>query len=565
MIGESDVSSILSISQTMFDEKRAWNEFAQEACEYYYPVRASYTSANPIGPDFASNVMDSHTVNVREELGNAIGSMLRQDQWFDIGTGDEERDTDIENARSLRHATKLFRAVLKDRRSGFEAATKEGDHDWVSVGQPVFSVAETADRDFVMVKAWHPGSCAWLVGENGRPTTLHRKISMRAGEIIRYARTGRWTNIDTAIETAAVKEPNKKFDILHVMMSADEVYGFDGAKMRELRGKKYLSLYIDMTHKKVLRETGEPLFMYVTPAWRRLAGMNYGFSPSAINALPDARMIQALARIILEQGEKAVDPPMIGDVETFTRDQNLYSGGFTYVDLPEGRALQDVMTTINTSQGLQQGMELKQDIRALISDAFLLNKLYLPSARDMRELEVAVRTEEFRRAALPFFTPIETEYHTPLLEEIFNRSLMMGVIDPNVFPRELRDTDLHFTFNSPLREAEGKKLVESYNVAVQTIAAGSQVDQTVGNLFNMRRATLDAVRGGGAPPEWLLSPKEIKAKDQEADQTKALAQAAAIANAGAATVGNVADAAQAAQQSGMFGGPTPQPGAAPGQ
>ena len=135
MIGERSFPRS-SAFQTMFDEKRAWNEFAQEACEYWYPVRASYTSANPVGPDFASNVMDSHTVNVREELGNAIGSMLRQDQWFDIGTGDEERDTDIENARSLRHATKLFRAVLKDRRSGFEAATKEGDHDWVSVGSP---------------------------------------------------------------------------------------------------------------------------------------------------------------------------------------------------------------------------------------------------------------------------------------------------------------------------------------------------------------------------------------------------------------------------------------------
>ena len=125
---------------------------------------------------------------------------------------------------------------------------------------------------------------------------------------------------------------------------------------------------------------------------------------------------------------------MIGDVGTFTRDQNLYSGGFTYVDLPEGRALQDVMTTINTSQGLQQGMELKQDIRALISDAFLLNKLYLPSARDMRELEVAVRTEEFRRAALPFFTPIETEYHTPAPRRDFQSLVDDGHHRPQRLP-----------------------------------------------------------------------------------------------------------------------------------
>lgn len=562
MIGNTDLESILSISQTLFTEKRAWDEWCQEICEIYYPIRATYTTKRSIGYDFASGVMDSTTINVREELGNAISSMLRQGKWFEIGTGDEDRDHDIDNARSLERATALFRAILRDRRSGFDVATKEADHDWVSVGQPLLSVNENRERNFVHIRAWHPSSAAWLTDTTGRTMTLHRKFTMKAHEILRYAKSGRWTNIAPEIEAAALNSPSKDFNLLHVMMQADEIYGSDGAKMRELRGKKYLSLYIDTDHKVVLQEGGEPLFGYVTPAWRRLSGMSYGFSPSAINALPDSRMLQSLSRIILEQGEKSIDPPMVGDVESFTRDQNLYAGGFTYVDLPEGRSLQDVMTTVDTGRGLQIGIELKQDVRALITDAFLLNKLYLPSMRDMRELEVAVRTDEFRRAALPFFTPIESEYHTALLDETFNRCMLMGLIDPAMFPEDLHGSDLHFTFNSPLNEAEGKKLVESYNLAVQTIAAGSQVDQTVGNLFNMRRATLDAVRGGGAPAQWLLSPKEIKQKDAEASQTKALEQAAMIANAGAGTLTNVAQATQAAQAAGLTGGPgQPQPGA----
>ena len=129
----------------------------------------------------------------------------------------------------------------------------------------------------------------------------------------------------------------------------------------------------------------------------------------------------------------------------------------------------------------------------------------------------------------------------------------MGIIDPNVFPRELRDTDLHFTFNSRFREAEGKKLVESYNVAVQTIAAGSQVDQTVATCSTCaarprRRARRWRSSGvvavaegnqgegsGGRPrPRPLLRPPRLPIRRRDR--------------------GNVADAAQAAQQSGMFRG-----------
>jgi hypothetical protein len=561
----SDIEKILSISEGLFTAKRSWDTFCQEIAEYTYPIRATFTktAADVMSDDYASLVMDSTSINVREELGNSIGSMLRQGEWFEIGTGDDDRDHQIDAMRSLQHASKLYRAMLKDRRSNWEAATKEADMDWVAFGQPVLSVTENATRDFIRFNGWHPALCAWILDADGKPCVLHRKFKQKAYVSKQLYSSGRWTGeMPSAVAMAAEKEPNKEFDYIHVMMPAEELYGGDGKAMRGLRGKKYISLYIDVTNRKLCQETPEPLFGYITPGWRRLSGMSYGFSPAAVNSLPDIRTLQAMARIILEQGEKAIDPPTVGSVEVFTRDVNLYAGGFTYVDMPEGASLRDVMSTINTSDGLRQGLELKQDLRALITDAFLLNKLYLPSSKDMRELEVAVRTEEFRRAALPFFTPIESEYHTAILEEGFSRATLMGIIPVDIFPSELHGADVHFTFNSPLNEAEGKKLVESYNTATQIIAAGAQVDQTIANLFDMRTATIDAVRGGGAPATWMISPKERKAKDAEAQAAKALATASQIANSGAATLSNVSQAKLAGEQAGLING---APGAAPAQ
>jgi hypothetical protein len=293
------------------------------------------------------------------------------------------------------------------------------------------------------------------------------------------------------------------------------------------------------------------MFPYIVPRWMQLGRHPWGFSPAALNAIPDARMLQSLAMIILEQGEKALDPPMVGAQEIFTRDINLYSGGFTYVDLPEGAKLGDLMTTVQTSEGLQAGLELKQDARALIVQSFLLNKLFLPNASDMRELEVAVRTEEFRRAALPFFNPIETDYHPRLLSKVFERALLIGQIDARMFPPELADQDVRFTFNSPLNEAEGKLMVERYNMVINTVATGTQIDKSTPSLLNIRKATEDAIRGI-AEPTWLYSGREKKAKDAEAAEQQQLEKAAALANQGSLVAANVASAKQAAEGAGLI-------------
>jgi hypothetical protein len=67
----------------------------------------------------------------------------------------------------------------------------------------------------------------------------------------------------------------------------------------------------------------------------------------------------------------------------------------------------------------------------------MINKLTMPSVREMREVEVMARIEEFRRAALPFFTPIEQEYHTQVLGLLFDMMQAREMFPPGMFPQEL--------------------------------------------------------------------------------------------------------------------------------
>jgi hypothetical protein len=176
----------------------------------------------------------------------------------------------------------------------------------------------------------------------------------------------------------------------------------------------------------------------------------------------------------------------------------------------------------------------------------------LPSLREMRELEVATRNEEFRRTALPFFSPIESEMHTPILSVSFDLAAFHGLIDMATFPKDIDGAEVKWTFESPLNEVEGRKIVEAYFADVQILAAAKEVTDTVDDLIDFRIAATDAMRGGNTPLSWFGTEDEQKARKAKAEQKGALREAASVAQGGAGAIADLANANLAAQQAGMM-------------
>lgn len=546
-MAESRIEELCRISQKTFETFRNWHRLNQDIAENFYPLRADFTRSLPM-EEFAGNLMESSPLNARETLGNAIDAMLRQGDWFRIGTGDETVDTRPGNMVSLSQAARMLRATVYHRHSGIAGAFKETDMDWVSFGAFDMSVEPSRDMSHLVYKPHHLRDCAWMLDEDGLVDTHYRNMRMSARDIMRRVERGRWKGTPSAaIQRAAQYEPGREFPIRHVLMPTDDMYGSDPADRRRIR-HPWVSLYIDMEGRTMLSEGGAPVFNYVVGRNRTVSGHPYAFSPMALNSISDARMIQDMSLVLLEQGQKAVDPPTIGAGEVFVRDINMFAGGHTEVDLDD-RRLQDVFTTVQTGN-IVIGLEMKQDTRELMAEAWLLNKLTLPSVREMRELEVQVRTDEFRRAALPFFQPIESRYHEPLLGTSFDMAIALDMIPADVFTRELGDREVNFVFNSPLNEAEGTEVVRQYYEAVNVVATGSQIDETVKNIFDARRATEDAL-ARGTRPEWLIPEDQREQADEQASAQADLAKGAAIAREAAGVTADVANAQVAAQQAGL--------------
>lgn len=554
---DSRARELVAIGSGLFSKKQPYDSLCQEIADYVYPLRTDFTSKLSLGDDFSSDLMDSFPVQARETLGNSINAVLRQGDWFSVKTGVEEIDEDPAVARWLERATKTYRRLVYDRRANFTAAVIEADHDWVAFGNPVLSVGESSSRDHLLFNAWHPRDCAWMLNETGKADHIQRKMKKTARNLKKMFRD----NIHSDIKSACEKDPSQEFNIRHIVMPMDELYGDDKKMRRKYQGMPFLSLYVDCDHETILGEGGLPVCSYIVPRYKTLSGIAQGFSPHTINALPDARMIQSMARIILEQGEKAVDPEMFAKGEIFRDAVNRYAGGMTYVDLEADEKLQDVIQTIPPGN-VALGMDMKADVRELIAEAFLLNKLFLPDTREMTAFETNARLAEYRRAALPFYGPIESEYNLPLLDAGFQIAINNRAFNfsdaPDVLKGYLQtetgdpDGELTFSFESPLNTAEGRAKVAAFQESVQIIAAAGQYDQSIPSGYDFKQMTEDAVRGTGAPADWKLDEEEAEEAEAQTAQAANLMQTAAQLREGAGVAQDVAGASVALRDAGII-------------
>lgn len=544
---EERAKRLVEIGSSLFAAQAQWNNLRQEIAELFYPMRADFTSELPIGTDFQTGLMDSYTVQARETLGNMPHATTRQGDWFSVSTGDDELDENHANMEWFEATKKVMRKEMYATTANFSAALIENDHDFVTFGNGIVTVEENASRNGLIYKAHHPKDVVWMTNADGTDDHVQRNISMTARNICR-----RWKNAHSDIHKCADQEPNKPFKLRHVLMPVDDIYGDDKASRRRYGRNKFASIYVDVEHQQILGESGMPVFNYIISGWRKLSNVMYAFSPATLNCLPDARMLQDLARILLEQGEKAIDPPIVGKGEIFRDAVNLYAGGLTYVDLDADEHIQDVLHVLENKGQLGFGLEMKQDIRALISDSLLLSKLFLPpiDKEKMTAFETNARLDEVRRAALPFFGPYETEVNLQTCDVTFSMLINARIIPAP--PKELDNSDITFKFEGPLNTLEGRQTIQAYQESFAIVTAASEVDPAIKADYDIRKATQDAVRGTGAKPDWFLDQEVADEGQEQINEAVGAAQAIDLLGGGAAAAKDVAETTLKLQQSGQL-------------
>lgn len=535
----TDAKSLVERGDGLFSQKQGLDRRNQELAEQFYPERADFTVTRDIGEDFADHLMTGYPAMTRRDLGNSLGSMLRPrgQTWFHTKMKRDDQGDGLADRQWLEWATGLQRRAMYDPITMFSRATKEGDHDFATFGGCVISCEENRRDTALLYRCWHLRDLAWYEDSYGQIGGIFRNWQPTAKELVTHF-PGK---CHERVVTAAEKEPGKKIKVRHAVIRADE---YDGQKFKQ----PWVSLFVDVENQTILEERGSWTRIYVIPRWATLAGSQYPYSPAALIALPDARLLQAMTLTLLEAGEKAVSPPQIGVTEAIRGDMNLYAGGFTAVDAEYDERLGEVLRPISQDRnGLPFGMDIADRQAGMLREAFYLNTLSMPPAGsgDMTAFEVGQRVQEYIRNALPLFEPMEADYNGALCEITFETLLRANAFGaPDTIPPSIQGGEIDFRFESPLAEMIERQKGQTFLEAKAMIAEAAAIDESSVSIMDFSTTLRDVLEGIGAPAKWLREEKDVEADARARQEQEAAQSALAAMDQSAGVAEKLANASQ---------------------
>lgn len=509
-----DIKALNELGDEQFTKRTSLLLMWQEISENFYPERADFTYRRTLGTDFAAHLMNSYPLICRRELGDQIGQMLRPTEkpWFHMKTKDPDRTTNDGN-RWLQMVEKKMRIAMYDRSAQYERAAKEGDHDFASFGQMCRMIRSNKDKSGMLYRNHHLRDVAWIENEEGMISTVWRKWEPTARELSRLFGGKVSSKVDDMIRR---NKPFTQVNCKHIEIEAD-MYA-DSAN-----GKPYWSIYYDCDNQHIMEAV--PIFekQYNIARWQTVSGSQYAFSPAAMAALPDGRLIQAMAHTLLQAGEKAVNPPMVATQNVVRSDISIFAGGVTWVDRDYDEKLGPALRLLQQdTKGLPFGREMILDSQAMLNQAFYLNKLNLPQrGHEMTAYEIGQRIQEYIRGALPIFTPMEQECNGSDCEMTFNVMMRNNAFgSPYDMPQELQGADIEFEFSSPLHDAIDQQKGQKFIEMSQYIASALQLDASAAYIPDVNTTLRDVLDGIGVPATWMRSIEDADAmaKNAQADQ-----------------------------------------------
>lgn len=522
-------------AQSLFSKRSSFMMLCQDIAANFYVERADFTYQRTIGSEFAGDLMSSYPLYCRRDLGDQVGQMLRptNKEWFHSGLEDPRRETH-EVKQYLQWTDKVMRRAIFSRQAMYTRASKEADHDYAAFGQSIKRVRLNRARNGLLFTCYHLRDIAWVEDADGKLCFIVRKYKSSARDIKRAMPKVSDKIEDMLKQNRALED----VDCMHMMVASDLWNG-------DARGKPWISIQYDCSHMFCMEEMPQWHKEYVISRWQTVSGSQYAFSPATICALPEARLLQAMTYTLLEAGEKSTNPPMVATHEAVKSDVAVYAGGITWVDAAYDERLGDALRPLTIDRhGLPFGAEMQEHSKAMLMQAFYLNKLQLPQrTAEMTAYEVGQRVQEYIRSALPLFEPMEYECNGQELDEVWDLMWRNGAFgSPMDAPRELQDADVRWQFVSPLHDAleqvKGQKFLEAKSMIAEAVA----LDQGAAALIDVNQALRDTLNGIGVPAIWVRS--EVQVEDIKAQQAAAqeAAQTLAAMQQGADVAGTMAAA-----------------------
>lgn len=553
-MADSRADSLIKRQEALAAERRPKEREWDEIADLVRPMEQEFSSASsgiaggqPKSGD-ASKRFDGTAGYAADNFAAGLWGMVTNsaNEWFRVQSAHKEINDDRAASLWLDEANRLMTAAFASRGLRFYSQAHPLYSAMVCFGAGVFFTEEHRDKKSMFFSCRPLAECYISEGEDETVDELHRRYDATAKQIVQ--RFGSAT--PAKIATAAEKNPEQRFTLLHTVLPRDQV----DIRRKDSAGMPFASYFIDIDSRTVIGEKGYREFPYQVPRWG--PGL-YGYSPAKLS-MPDIRMVNAMSKTTIIGAQKRVDPPILAPDEEAVHGIKTRPGGIIYGGIDEqGRPR---YMPLQTGADIGLGLELEEQRRSQIREAFYASLLMMVQRPNMTATQFLGEQEEKLRLMAPYLGKVQSEFHDPLIDRVFAVMLRAGAF-PEPPPILKRYPDLKVEYVSPLARAQKVSEANAITRVLEAVAPIASFKPEVWDNFDGDEIVRALSAAYSAPTRIMVDPREVtKTRD---DRTKQQNQMAMLSAAGPAA-GAVKTMAEA---SSLLGGIMPggdQGGVPPG-
>ncbi len=518
---------LLSRFDRLKTQRQNWESHWQEVADYMQPRKADVTKTRSKGDKRTELIFDSSPLQSVELLSASLHGMLTNPStpWFSLKFKSEGMEGEDEAKEWLESATEVMYSAFNQ--SNFQQEIFELYHDLITFGTAAMFIEED-DEDNIKFSTRHINEMYISENDKGRIDTVFRKFRISARAAIQ-----KFGSVSTNIAVIAKKDPYEEVEILHAVYPREDF----NPKKQDTENMKFESVYLDASSGDELSVSGFREFPFVVPRYLKASHEIYGRSP-AMTALPDVKMLNEMSKTIIKSAQKQVDPPLLVPDDGFMLPVRTVPGGLNFYRA----GTRDRIEPLNIGANNTLGLNMEEQRRNSIRNAFYVNQLMMQNGPQMTATEVIQRNEEKMRLLGPVLGRLQSELLKPLIDRVF--AILMR---RNLFaqaPEFLSGQEIEIEYVSPLAKAQKSTELSSIMRAIEILGSLSNVAPVFDHI-NMDKLVRHLTGIVGVPQKILKPQAELNAERQQAaqqqEQMQQMQQVQQLAEAG----GKVAPLAKA--------------------
>ena len=527
----TSVQENIEVFDRMVPDRSTIDNKWQEIRDTMQPDDASFVGVDSAGTTNRSGNLDSTAENAGEITASAFHNSLSNPstRWFEIaGIVGQEDVTDDERLWFM-EATSDLLSMFEDGNSNFSASQQIKYRNTIFYGQGATFIEEK----FGVGGFFHSIPLREIYvneGSNGQINEVWRPFELTAAQAVdKFNKDGDTPGAKVEASAADAKKRQDIFKFLHITRPRLSIPNGIGP-----RAMLFESIYINVTEKSLVRESGFPEWPWSIPRLRKRAGEKYGRGRGHA-VLPDVKMSFRIAGATIESLEKNVDPSLQLPDDGVMGTPSLARGGLTYVrsDLfRHGDPIRKIHAGGETSMGIDYTIRLDKKIE----DGFWNNLLSISDDPRMSATQVVTLDEKSQNILGPVIGSFEVSDLDPMVSRMLGIGIRSGRVRPP--PESLSEKSLKILYTSPLARRRRSGEVAAIGRSFELVSSMAAIEPKVWDNFDFDETARIIASVEGLPPGVLKPIAEVLKKRKvdaaAAAQSQALEDTAVAAKAAGA-------------------------------